>query len=162
MTRRQPDIAALVVAAIIPVAAGDRGFNFTVDRTDRRNPRPEAAAGGRLGANFRSKVSCTAALPGPYALVVCNLLNAVSGAIFGVMMMVVAADLTRRTGGFNLVLGALGVAVSVGASLSPLFTGDACGRVRCPLRLHESGLAGLECPWRERVISVVSGSSHEF
>jgi hypothetical protein len=38
-----------------------------------------------------------AALPGPYALVLCNLLNAVSGAIFGVTMTVVAADLTRRT-----------------------------------------------------------------
>jgi hypothetical protein len=56
-----------------------------------------------------------AALPGPYSLVLCNLLNAVGGAKFGVMMTVVAADLTRRTGGFNLVLGgALGVAVSVG------------------------------------------------
>lgn len=114
-----------------PIAAGDRGFNFTVDRTDRRNLRPEAAAGGRLGL-LPLQGFLYAALPGPYALVVCNLLNAVSGAIFGVMMMVVAADLTRRTGGFNLVLGALGVAVSVGASLSTLFTGISAAAFGAP------------------------------
>ena len=33
-----------------PFAAGDRGCTFTVDRTEGRNLRPEAAAGGRLGA----------------------------------------------------------------------------------------------------------------
>src|SRR5271166_3076822 len=59
-----------------------------------------------------------AALADPYALVLCQLLDAVSGAIFGVMITVVAADLTRRTGWFNLTLGVLGVAISVGASLS--------------------------------------------
>ena len=64
-----------------------------------------------------------AALADPYALVLCQLLNAVSGAIFGVMTTVVAADLTRRTGWFNLTLGMLGVAISIGASLSTFFTG---------------------------------------
>jgi hypothetical protein len=29
-------------------------------------------------------------------------------------------------------------------------------------RLAESGLAGLECPWQERVFNAVWGSSHEF
>ena len=42
-----------------------------------------------------------------------NLLTAVSGAIFGVTMTVAAADLTHRIGGFNLTLGALGVAISI-------------------------------------------------
>ena len=83
---------------------------------------------------FRSKVSCTQRCLDPYALVLCNLLNAVSGAIFGVMMTVVAADLTRCTGGFNLVLGALGVAVSVGASLSTFFTGISAAAFGAPAR----------------------------
>ena len=54
-----------------------------------------------------------AALPISFVLALGNLLNAVSGAIFGVTMTVVAADLTHRIGGFNLTLGALGVAISI-------------------------------------------------
>jgi hypothetical protein len=64
-----------------------------------------------------------AILPGPFALAFGSLLNAFSGAIFGVTMTVVVADRTRRTGGFNLTLGALGVAIAVGASLSTFFAG---------------------------------------
>ena len=41
-----------------------------------------------------------ATLPGIYALVVGQLLNGFSCAVFGVMMPVVVADLTRRTGRF--------------------------------------------------------------
>ncbi len=91
-----------------------------------------------------------AALPGPFALVVCNLLNAVSGAIFGVTMTVVAADLIRRTGCFNLTLGALGVAMSVGASLSTFFAGisaAAFGPKAAALGLALVGLCGLTLLW---------------
>ena len=91
-----------------------------------------------------------AALPGPFALVFGNMLNAVSGAIFGVTMTVVAADLTRRTGCFNLTLGALGVAISVGASLSTFFTGIAAaafGARMAVLGLALVGLCGLVLLW---------------
>lgn len=90
------------------------------------------------------------ALPGPYALVVCYSLNAVSGAIFGVMMAVVAADLTRRTGGFNLALGALGVAISAGASASTFFAGIAAaafGAEGTALALAAVGLCGWLLVW---------------
>ena len=60
----------------------------------------------------------------PYALLICQVLNGFSGAVFGVMMTVVANDLTRGTSRFNLTLGALGVAISVGASLSTFFAGS--------------------------------------
>jgi hypothetical protein len=49
VTRRQQNIAALVVAAH-PFAASNRGCNIAVDRAEGRNLRPEAAAGDRLGA----------------------------------------------------------------------------------------------------------------
>ena len=64
-----------------------------------------------------------ATVPDLFGLVFGNQLNAFSVAIFGVVMTVVATDLTRRTGCFNLTLGALGVAVAIGASLSTFCTG---------------------------------------
>ena len=91
-----------------------------------------------------------AALPGPFALVLGTMLNAVSGAIFGVTMTVVAADLTQRTGCFNLTLGALGVAISIGASLSTFFTGisaAAFGARMAVLGLALAGLCGLLLLW---------------
>ena len=84
-----------------------------------------------------------AALPGLFALVVGNALNAVSGAIFGVTMTVVVADLTQRTGCFNLTLGALGVAISGGASLSTLFTGMSAGAFGARLAVLGLALVGL-------------------
>ena len=78
------------------------------------------------------------------------MLNAVSGAIFGVTMTVVAADLTRRTGCFNLTLGALGVAISVSASLSTFFTGisaDVLGARMAVLGLALVGLCSLLLLW---------------
>ena len=101
-----------------PPAAGDRGSDFTLDRTPRRS----------LGSAA----------------------TAVSGAIFGVTMTVVAADLTRRTGCFNLTLGALGVAISVGASLSTFFTGISAalfGARIAVLGLALVGLCGLLLLW---------------
>jgi membrane associated rhomboid family serine protease len=87
---------------------------------------------------------------GPGSRSHCYLLNAVSGAIFGVMMPVVAADLTRRSGGFNLVLGALGVAISVGASSSTFFAGlsaAALGANATALALALVGLCALFVVW---------------
>ena len=79
-----------------------------------------------------------------------NLLNAVSGAIFGVTMTVVAADLTHRIGGFNLTLGALGVAISIGASLSTLITGisaEMLGARMAALILALIGLCAVLLLW---------------
>ena len=84
-----------------------------------------------------------AALPGPFALVFGNMLNAVSGAIFGVTMTVVAADLTRRAGCFNLTLGALGVAISVGASLSTFSTGISAAAFGARMAVLGLALVGL-------------------
>jgi TctA family transporter len=47
-------------------------------------------------------------LPGAYALLICQVLNGFSSAVFGVVMTVVAADLSRGTRRFNLTLGVLG------------------------------------------------------
>ena len=122
VTMRWPDFATLIVAAtiLLPQAIVAVISPWIGRRADRSGRRPLLLLGWGL---LPVQGLLYAALPGPFALVLGNLLNAVSGAIFGVTMTVVAADLTRRTGCFNLTLGALGVAIAVGASLSTFFTG---------------------------------------
>jgi MFS family permease len=48
----------------------------------------------------------------------------VAAAIFGVVSVLVIADLTQGTGRFNLTLGAIGTAVGIGASLSQVIAGS--------------------------------------
>jgi predicted MFS family arabinose efflux permease len=59
----------------------------------------------------------------PYFLVSVQLLDGIGGGIFGVMQLLVIADLTKGTGRFNLTQGAIGTAVGTGASLSNLVAG---------------------------------------
>jgi predicted MFS family arabinose efflux permease len=59
----------------------------------------------------------------PYLLVIVQLLDGISAAVFGVMMPLVVADVTRGTGHFNLALGIVGTAVGIGASLSTTLAG---------------------------------------
>ena len=56
-------------------------------------------------------------------LVVAQLLSGVSGAVIGVLTVLVIADLTAGTGRFNLAQGAVGAAIGVAASISTLVTG---------------------------------------
>jgi MFS family permease len=56
-------------------------------------------------------------------LVGIQVLDGVANAIFGVVSILVIADLTRGTGRFNITQGAFGTAVGIGASLSTSFAG---------------------------------------
>src|ERR1039458_3760027 len=58
------------------------------------------------------------------ALVAIQILDGVAAAIFGVVSVLVIADLTKGTGRFNLTLGAIGTAVGIGASLSQVIAGS--------------------------------------
>jgi MFS family permease len=59
----------------------------------------------------------------PYALIGIQLLDGIGTGIFGVVGVLVIADLTKGTGRFNLMQGALATATGIGASLSNLMTG---------------------------------------
>jgi MFS family permease len=59
----------------------------------------------------------------PSALVAIQLLDGIGAGIFGVVSVLVIADLTRGTGRFNLIQGALATALGIGAALSNLMTG---------------------------------------
>ncbi|MGI4745534.1 MAG: MFS transporter [Janthinobacterium lividum] len=64
----------------------------------------------------------------PEMTVAAQLLDAVSSAAFGVMLPLVAADLSRGTGRFNLCMGLLGLAMGIGASLSTTLAGFVADR----------------------------------
>ena len=57
-------------------------------------------------------------------LVAIQVLDGVGAGIFGVVSVLVIADLTRGTGRFNLTLGAISTAVGVGAALSQAIAGS--------------------------------------
>ena len=57
-------------------------------------------------------------------LVAIQILDGVAAGIFGVVSVLVIADLTQETGRFNLTLGAIGTAVGIGASLSQVIAGS--------------------------------------
>jgi MFS family permease len=57
------------------------------------------------------------------ALVAIQILDGVGVGIFGVVSVLMIADLTRGSGRFNLTLGAISTAVGIGASLSQVIAG---------------------------------------
>jgi predicted MFS family arabinose efflux permease len=58
------------------------------------------------------------------ALVAIQILDGIGAGIFGVVSVLVVADLTKGTGRFNLSLGAISTAVGIGASLSQVVAGS--------------------------------------
>lgn len=64
-----------------------------------------------------------AVLPGALPLAVLQALDGVSAAVFGMMLPLIAADLTARTGYLNFAIGALGLAASLGATFSTAIAG---------------------------------------
>ena len=64
-----------------------------------------------------------AVVPGALPLTVLQALDGVSAAVFGLMLPLIAADRTRRTGFLNLAIGALGLASGLGATCATLIAG---------------------------------------
>jgi MFS family permease len=97
---------------------------------------PVALASSRLAASWGRKpvfLIGFAVLPirgllyclsvNPYYLVTVQLLDGIGAGIFGVVSVLVVADLTKGTGRFNLTQGALATATGLGAGLSNLLAG---------------------------------------
>jgi hypothetical protein len=86
----------------------------------------------------------------PYLLVVVQLLDGLTAAVFSVMVPLTVADLTRGTGRFNLVQGTIGTMMGVGASLSPTLAGylsDTFGSPVAFLGLAATAAVGLATVW---------------
>jgi MFS family permease len=87
-----------------------------------------------------------ALIPSPYLLVPIQALDGVSGAVFGVLLPLVAADITRGTDRFNTCLGLLGLAVGIGATVSTTLAGfaaDLLGQTAAFLVLAAAGLVAF-------------------
>src|SRR5438309_3890576 len=61
--------------------------------------------------------------PAPFLMVMVQLLDGISAAIFGVVSILIVADLTRGTGHFNFTQGLIAAATGIGASLSTVVAG---------------------------------------
>lgn len=82
----------------------------------------------------------------PAYVVLVQALDGISAAVFGVMLPLVAADLTRGTRRFNLCMGLLGLTAGTGATLSTAISGlvaDRFGNGPALLALAGAGFAGV-------------------
>ena len=91
-----------------------------------------------------------AVVPGALPLIAVQALDGVSAAVFGLMLPLIAADLTKRTGFLNLAIGALGLASGLGATFATLIAGwigDRLGDVTTFLFLAAVGAAAVALLW---------------
>ena len=79
----------------------------------------------------------------PVALIGVQVLEGAGGAAFGVMMPLVAADLTRGTRHYTLCLGLLSLAATAGAALSTVLAGFVADRMGRPAAFFVLAVAGL-------------------
>jgi MFS family permease len=82
----------------------------------------------------------------PYLLMAAQLLDGVSGAALAVLVPLIIADVSSKTGHFNLAQGAVGCAVGVGASMSTTLAGyvsDRFDSATAFLMMAGFGLLGL-------------------
>ena len=89
-------------------------------------------------------------LPGSWPLVMGQAVSGVSAAVFGVMLPLLAADLTLGTAHFNLCMGILGLAMYLGAAASTTMSGsiaDTAGMETAFLVLAGVGVVGVLTVW---------------
>jgi MFS family permease len=91
-----------------------------------------------------------AVLPGSWPLVAGQAVSGLSAAVFGVLLPLLAADLTVGTSHFNLCMGILGLALYLGAAVSTTMSGgiaDAAGMEVAFVVLAGIGLIGFMIVW---------------
>ncbi len=105
-------IGACIVGPQIVVALLSPAIGRAAERFGRR---PVLVA-GMLALPVRGLA--LALIPNPALLVPIQLLDGLSGAAFGVLLPLIASDITRGTGRFNLCMGFLGLAIGAAAACS--------------------------------------------
>ena len=149
ITKSWPDLADILIAVtiVVPQIITAALAPWVGRSADRHGRRPIMLLGWSMlplqGLLYASQLS-------PFLLLVCQMLSGVSAAVFGVTMTLVAADLTRASGRFNLTLGSLGVAIAAGASVSTTLAGVTAnwlGDSAAFLFLALAGLAGVLLLW---------------
>lgn len=134
--------SGLVVAAslIVPQMVSALIAPWTGGAAERIGRRPVLIA-GFLVLPIRGLL--LAILPEGLPLVAIQALDGVSAAVLGIMVPLVAADLTQRTGYLNLAMNSLGLASSVGAMVSTVLAGLVADRFGIPAALAGLAAVGL-------------------
>ncbi len=91
-----------------------------------------------------------AAHPGAVALAAMQALDGVSASVLGIMVPLIAADVTRRSGYFNLAISSIGLATSIGATVSTTLGGlvaDRFGISAALVGLAAAGFAATALAW---------------
>ncbi len=144
VTKRAGDYANLIIAAciMVPQAVVACSSPWIGRRANSWGRRPILLAGwGALAA----RGLLLAVLPGTWPLVMGQSVSGISAAVFGVMLPLVAADLTRGRGHFNLCIGVFGLCSAAGATLSTTMAGcvaDNVSQTAAFLVLAGAGLVG--------------------
>ena len=149
VTRRTGTVGELVIAAclIVPqllVAAISPAVGRAAERWGRRR----VLLLGFAAVPLRGILFALTAQP--VAIVVIQALDGLSGAVFGVMLPLVVADITRRSGRFNLAMGAIGLAIAGAAAASNELTGlvtDWAGTRAAFLALGGAGIVAFLLLW---------------
>jgi len=149
LTKQKGTHAALVIAAcILAPQAVVALLSPWVGRTaELRGRRPMMLLGW---ASLPLRGVLFALLPNPYLLVAVQSISGVGAAVFGVMLPVIADDVTRGARRFNLCIGIFSLAGTAGGALSTTLAGllaDLAGDRVAFLGLAAAGLAGTALVW---------------
>jgi MFS family permease len=82
-------------------------------------------------------------LPGPVPLVMMQVLDGISGAVFGLMVPLIASDVTRRSGFLNFGISTLALAGGLGATFSTTAAGWAAYTLGAPAAFFGLALVGM-------------------
>ena len=138
--------ANLIIAAASYVPQVGRRPAVAPHRPRRRagSGRRPIAAAGLGGVPLRGLL--LAILPGAWPLVAGQAVSGISAAAFGVLLPLLASDLTLGTAHFNLCMGMLGLAAYIGAAISTTLSGgiaDSAGMQMAFFVLAGIGLAAF-------------------
>jgi MFS family permease len=149
VTKRAGEYASLIIAACIMVPQGVVACSspWIGRRANRWGRRPILLIGwGALVV----RGLLLALLPGTWLLVAGQSISGISAAVFGVMLPLVAADLTLGRGHFNLCIGLFGLCSAGGAALSTTMAGyiaDNVSQTAAFFALAGAGLVGTLMIW---------------
>jgi MFS family permease len=121
LTRRHDASGFLVSATIIVPQVIAAIFAPWAGRLTQRIGRRPVLIAGFAAVSLRAVLFATS--PGAVALAVFQALDGVSAAVFGLMLPLIAADLTRQSGYLNLAIGSFGLAGGLGATFSTVIAG---------------------------------------
>ncbi|WBV45385.1 MFS transporter [Pseudoroseomonas cervicalis] len=144
VTRSVGDEASLIIAACLVVPQlVVAGISPWVGRMAEQHGRRLVLTVGFLALPLRGVL--LAMVEHPWALILVQALDGLSAATLGVMLPLLAADLTRGTNRFNLCMGLFGLAVGIGGTLSTSLAGMVATWMGGPTAFAMLGGIGLGC-----------------